>query len=97
MNKILLYAPKFVILNYLKDNFSTVTVEEYFLLVGKGVLFPRNWIMKNEVLSRNPHVLLNEIKILDSSIDMFKNEAFTEEVINEIIKRNINIYRKYLD
>ena len=52
MNKILLYAPKFVILNYLKDNFSTVTVEEYFLLVGKGVLFPRNWIMKNEVLSR---------------------------------------------
>lgn len=97
MNKILLYAPKFVILNYLKDNFSTVTVEEYFLLVGKGVIFPRNWIMKNEVLSRNPHVLLNEIKILDSSIDIFKNEAFTEEVINEIIKRNINIYRSYLE
>lgn len=97
MKKILLYSPKFMILNYLKNNFSTITVEEYFLLVGKNISFQGQWIRDNEILSSSPEVLLNEIKNNPENIDYFKNSAFTKEVIDEIIIQNVPINKIHLE
>lgn len=83
MNLITLSLPKTLLVKYIENHITEITVNDFFQ-IAKKINFPINSIKRSEILRKSPEVLSY---LLDKNINYFVHfdeEAFSEECIDKI-------------
>ena len=98
MNRLLLFAPKTILSDYVLRNFTKLSVDDFFK-VQKRIKIPSTYFQtyQNEKLKESSDVLAH---MLDVDINIFREfsiEAFSKECIEKIAFRNAQIKEEDLD